>query len=102
MTSRARLCMTALGEQLPHPGIHDRVSGSSLLPRFERVGVVPPVVVARALVVAWRSTVGREQLVVEVAPAELADEGLAARLRPRTLDDLERREAAQVEVRREP
>jgi hypothetical protein len=42
------------------------------------------------------------QLVVEVAPAQLPDEGLSARLGRGALRDLQGREAAEVEIRREP
>jgi hypothetical protein len=59
------------------------------------------VVTTRALVAARGGRVGGKQLVVEVAPAQLPDDGVAAGLGLGALGDLEGREAAEVEIGRE-
>ena len=64
----------ALRRELAHAGVDDGVAGAALLPRVERVGVVVPVVAARPVVGPRGVGTGREDLLVEVAPAELADE----------------------------
>ena len=90
-----------LGAELAHPGVHDRVAGPPFLPRRERVGVVAPAIVTRTEVASCDPGIGIEQLMVEVAPAELAHERLAAGLGGRAVRDLERRQASEVEVRGE-
>ena len=80
----------ALGAELPHPCVHDRVPRLPLPPCCERVRVVAPAIVTRTEVVPRDPGVGLEQLMMEVAPAELARERLAAGLAGRALRDLER------------
>ena len=89
----------ALAGELAHPGIDERKPRAALLPGRQRLGVVDPLVPARAQVLVRRLGTGGEELRVEVAPAELPDEGAGGRAARR---DLTRREAAEVEVGAEP
>ena len=87
--------------QLPHAGVDERVAGHPFLPGREPVGVVEPAVTARPQVLDLRSRLRVEDLRVEVPPAELAHERLAAALL-RTHGERARRDAAEVQVGREP
>lgn len=87
-----------LGGELSHPRVDERVARASVLPRGERLRIVPPAVASRAEVAARRARIRREQLVVEVAPAQLPNERLATFPSERALGDLERGHAAEMEV----
>jgi hypothetical protein len=87
--------------ELSHPRVDERIAGPSLLPRREGIGVVAPAVSAWPQVLAGDPRLGVVQLMMEVAPAQLADPRLSARLARRSLCRLERRDAPEVEVWRE-
>ena len=89
----------ALARELAHAGVDDRVARATVLPGRQRLGVVAPAMAARAEVGVRDLRPGREQLRVEVAPAELAHERLGAVPATRALDQLERGEAAEMQVR---
>src|SRR5262249_37778514 len=87
--------------QLPHARVDEREAGDPFPPRRERIAVVDPAVAARTEVLDLGLRPRVEELRVEVAPAELPRERVAAALagpnRPAPP-----RDAAEVEVRREP
>ena len=91
-----------LARELAHAGVDDRIAGAALLPGRERAGVVAPAMAARPEVGVRDLGARREQLRVEVAPAELAHERLGALPAARALGQLERRQAAEVQVRTQP
>ena len=91
-----------LGAELPHARVDERIAGAAVLPGLERLAVVAPAVAARTQVLGRDLGARGEQLVVEVAPAELAHERLAAFSTGCALGDLERRKAPEAQVRREP
>ena len=68
----------------------------------EALLVVAPAGAARPQVLVREAGLRGEQLVVEVAPAELADERLRTLPRERPRDDFAGRDAAEVEIGREP
>lgn len=92
----------ALACELPHPGVDDRKTGATVLPGRERRLILPPAVTAIAIVLPRGLGPGRQELGVEVAPAELPDEGAGPGALARPLEDLERGEAAEVEIGTEP
>ena len=83
------------------PASTSGIPGHPLLPRRELVGIVEPAVAARPHVVDLGPRLREEDLRVEVAPAELPHERLAAALL-RTHGESARRDAAEVQVGREP
>ncbi len=92
-----------LGAKLPHRCIDNRVTGSSVSPGRQRVFVVDPIAVAAVRVVDCRVWIRVQQLQVEIAPAELPNEGLGDRaLGARPRHDLGRGDAAEVQVRAQP
>ena len=64
----------ALGEQLPHRGVDERVAGAAFLPRGDAVGVVAPDPAARIHVAPLQFGRRREELGEEVAPAQLSEQ----------------------------
>ena len=76
---RARLCMKPSRRELAHARVDHRVAGPAFLPRVERSGSSVPFVATRPVVGPRGVGPRREDLLVEVAPAELAHERLVAR-----------------------
>ena len=72
-----------------------------VLPRVERLIVVAPAVASRTHVLAGDLGPRGEELILEVAPAELPHEFVASRTTNRALDDLERRDTPEAQVGRE-
>ena len=103
MISRARLCMPALGAQLPHPGVDDRHPGAPLGPGRQRVRRRTASCSVAPAPVGRRGDLreGGGDLVVEVPPAELPDERARPGRRPR-FGHRQRRHAAEAQVRAEP
>ncbi|KUM80108.1 hypothetical protein AQI70_08050 [Streptomyces curacoi] len=62
--------------QLAQGRVDDGVAGAALLPGFGLLRGVAPVVAPGAVVVRGRVGAGRQDLVVEVPPGELAYEGM--------------------------
>ena len=83
----------ALGEQLAHRGVDERVAGVALLPRGDRVGVVAPDAATRIHVAPLQFGRRREELGEEVAPAQLSEHLLGG-----AVGYLGRRDRAEVEV----
>ena len=67
----------ALARELAHAGVDDRVAGAALLPRGERARVVVPAIASRPVVGPRGVGTGGEDLVEEVAPAQLPEERVA-------------------------
>ncbi len=93
--------------ELAHRGVHDREPGAPPPPRLDVVGRLPlvaPAVVPVPVVRRRRARPGREHLVVEVPPAQLAYERVLTRpvLLPHAVDELHGRERAEVQMRGEP
>src|SRR6185312_6769113 len=86
---------------LSHAGIDDRISGFAVFPRLERLVVAAPPIAAWTHVFVRRLRSRGEQLVEEVAPSELAHEGCCPGDVAGPVCDLQRRDAAEVEVRRQ-
>src|SRR5918999_1522277 len=61
-----------LAVKLPYPGVDDRDAGHAVAPGVEGVGVPIPPLPARAIVLCGQGREGGGDLVVEVAPRELA------------------------------
>jgi hypothetical protein len=80
----------ALAKELAHRRIDDRVSGAALTPGGERIIVLEPQVPSRPVVVVREPGPRRQELEVEVAPAELAQERLIARPAGDAAGDLDR------------
>ena len=76
-------------------------TGHPLFPRREPFGIVQPAITARPHVLDLRPRLREEDLRIEVPPAELTDERLTAALL-RAHGESARRDAAEVQVRREP
>jgi len=102
-TIRARLCTKPLGLQLAHRRVDDGEAGAAVFPGLHRVGVVAPPVAAVDVVGPRGVGPRREDLRVEVTPAQLADEGVdsLALVVARGPQHLERRHAPEVQVRRQ-
>jgi hypothetical protein len=88
----------ALIGELAHAGVHDRIPGAALLP-----GVQPPVGTLPAtsplpIVVVGNVWPGRQHLVVEVPPAELAGEVLEAPSLVDAREGLVRGQAAEMQI----
>ncbi len=83
----------ALGEQLSHAGVHERVAGAALLPGGGRVGIVAPGAATGMQVAPLQLGVSREELGEEVAPAKLPEQVLRS-----AAGDLGRGDRAEVEV----
>jgi hypothetical protein len=66
----------ALVAELPQGRVDDGVARTALLPGFDLLRGAAPAVVPGAVVVVCRVGAGRQDLVVEVPPGELADEGM--------------------------
>ncbi len=92
----------ALGGQLAHPGVDQRVAGAAFAPGLEDSLRARPAVAARAVVAPRQGRERGQHLVVEVAPAELPHEGLAAARLARLDGELERADAAPADVGAEP
>ena len=104
-TSRARLCIQPSRAQLAHPRVDQRVAGAALAPGLERPLRVAPLDRAPVAVLELRAGVAREvvqDVVVEVAPAELAAKRLRATAAGQPLLDRPHRDAAEVQVRGQP
>jgi hypothetical protein len=69
-------------KELPHPGIDERIAGSPRLPSSECRRILAPEILSRVEILARDTRLGGEQLVVEVAPAELPPERFAGGLLP--------------------
>jgi hypothetical protein len=93
--------MNPLTRQLAHPRIDHRIAGASVAPVRECVVDVPPFV-ARPVVAPGGVGSRHEGLVVEVTPAELPDERLGTAASREFGQDLERGDAAEVEVGADP
>jgi len=90
-----------LFEQLAHARVDEGIAREPLLPGLDvRPGVAPPIA-------AWTEVLARhlrsrgEELMSEVPPTQLTDELLRTGSSSGGLDDLQRRDTAEVEVRRE-
>ena len=92
----------ALARELPHAGVDDREAGAPSFQAARAAGSSRQPRPRGRKSRARRLGARGEQLRVEVAPAELPHERLRALAAPRALDQLERREAAEVQVRAEP
>src|SRR6185369_11645192 len=88
----------ALLHELAHARVDEREARAALLPERQKLGVVIPSIAARAVVLARDGRECGRHLMVEVAPAELADEGLTAWPTGGPPRHLDRREAAEVQV----
>ena len=79
---RTRLCIHPVVGELAHARVDDRVAGASLLPRLEPVLAVLPGEVAQAGQEGARLDVGAvpQNVDVELAPDELAQEGCCGRV----------------------
>ena len=88
VTIRTRLCIQPVCQSLPHPGVDERVAGAAALPGADeaRIRVRPGEPVEGAVhVLRVEVLVPGEEVVVELAPAELGEELLLDRgrgLRP--------------------
>jgi hypothetical protein len=94
-----------LALQLPHPRVDQREAGAPLAPRLERPpGSAPPDRAAVALLELGPGVAGKveQDVVMEVAPAQLAPERLRPLPAARSCLGLARRDAAEVQVRRQP
>jgi hypothetical protein len=78
----------ALGAELAHRRVNDRIAGAALGRRGERGVVFVPPITARAVVRPRGVRTRREHLGVEVAPAELAEERVGAGAAAERLLDL--------------
>jgi hypothetical protein len=88
--------------ELAHAGIDDGIPGEPAAPALEGVVIRAQVVSAGMEVTVRGFGVPREELMEEVPPAELTDEVVGIWVLVRTRNDLEWREAPEVEVGAEP
>src|SRR5262245_31715243 len=89
----------ALARELTHARVDDGIARATRLPRLERPPIDAPPVAARPVVRPRDRRKGRRHLMVEIAPAELTYERVSTGPTPCALDDLARRETAEVKIR---
>ena len=95
----------ALPRELAHPGVDDRVAGAALLPRRELLVAAVPAVAARPVVGGRRPAAGRRAPgggSRATPPAGRTPRPPALRCSPARANQLDRRDAAEVQVRRQP
>src|SRR5262249_15495873 len=95
--------------ELAHAGVDDRIAGATLLPRAQRLGVLPPWERVEPLLQVLARKIGKavQELIAELAPAELGQEffdvardaSAPLRREGRGVPDLERADLAEPEMR---
>ena len=90
----------ALPKQLAHPGVNQRQPGAPGLPRRQFGARRAPAITSGAVVLTGGGRAGGQHLMVEIAPGHLPHEGRQPPTGP--VHQLHRRDAAEMQVRREP